>query len=83
MPVLKAPPRQPKTTPIQIRLDDDARMKLTKYAEFVDCSPSYVVTEALKYLYRRDKEFESWLAGQHTNSYKPISKGESVQPETK
>jgi hypothetical protein len=43
--VLKAPPKQPKTTVVQIRLDNDARMKLTKYAEFLDCSPSYVVTE--------------------------------------
>jgi predicted transcriptional regulator len=61
MPVLKAPPKQPKTTPIQLRLDEEARTKLAKYAEYLDCSPSYVVTEALKLLYRKDKEFQSWL----------------------
>lgn len=83
MPALKAPPKQPKTTPVQLRLDDDARMKLTKYAEFLDCSPSHVVTEALKHLYRRDKEFQTWLADQHANSQEPISKGDSVQPEIK
>jgi hypothetical protein len=48
MTVLKAPPKQPKTTVVQLRLDDDARERLTKYAEFLDSSPSYVVTEALK-----------------------------------
>ena len=51
MAVLKAPPKQPKTTVVQLRLDDEAKMKLAKYAEFLDCSPSYVVTEALKLVY--------------------------------
>ena len=35
MAVLKAPPKQPKTTVVQLRLDDEARTKLTKYAEFL------------------------------------------------
>ena len=48
MAVLKAPLKQPKTTVVQLRLDDEAKMNLAKYAEFLDCSPSYVVTEVLK-----------------------------------
>src|SRR5215472_8042484 len=63
MPVLKAPPKQPRTTVVQLRLDDEARMKLTKYAGFLECSPSYVVSEALKLVYAKDKEFQSWLLG--------------------
>ena len=59
MAVLKAPPKQPKTTVVQLRLDDDAREKLTKYAEFLDCSPSYVVMEALKHVCQKDKEFQT------------------------
>jgi len=31
----------------QLRLDDEAMTKLAEYAEFFDCTPSYVVTEAL------------------------------------
>ena len=42
-------------------------MKLTKYAEFLDSSPSYVVTEALKLVCSEDKEFQSWLLDQHTH----------------
>lgn len=57
MAVLKAPPKQPKTTVVQLRLDDEAKSKLAKYAEFLHCSPSYVVTEALKLVYSKDKEF--------------------------
>ena len=42
MAVLKVPPKQPKTTVVQLRLDDEAKTKLAKYAEFLDCSPSYL-----------------------------------------
>jgi hypothetical protein len=58
-------------------------MKLAKYAEFLECSPSYVVTEALKLVYGKDKDFQSWLSGQHTNNHEPIVKGESIQLELK
>ena len=82
MPVLKAPPKQPKTTVVQLRLDDEARMRLTKYAEFLD-SPSYVVSEALKLVCNKDKEFQSWLAAQHAKTSEPTTKGESLQLELK
>jgi hypothetical protein len=66
--LLKAPRKQPKTTIVQLGLNDEAKMNLAKYAEFLDCSPSYVVTEALKLVYHKDKEFQSSLSGQHTSN---------------
>ncbi|PYS57114.1 MAG: hypothetical protein DMF76_23120 [Acidobacteria bacterium] len=83
MAVLKAPLKQRKTTVVQLRLDDEVKLKLSKYAEFLDCSPSYVVTEALKLVYRKDKEFQSWLLGQHTKVSGPSSKGDVFQLELK
>jgi predicted transcriptional regulator len=83
MAVLKAPPKRPKTTVVQLRLDDDARETLAKYAEFLDSSTSYVVTEALKLVCNRDKEFQAWLLGQHTKTSEPNPKGESFQLELK
>ena len=83
MSVLKAPPKQPKTTVVQLRLDDEARIKLTKYAEFLDCSPSYVVSEALKLVCNKDKEFQSWLSGQQPQTSEPTAKGKSFQLELK
>src|SRR6516164_5241123 len=83
MSVLKAPPKQPKTTVVQLRLDDEARTKLAKYAEFLDCSPSYVVTEALKLVCNKDKEFQSWLSRQHTKPSQPTKKEEAFQLELK
>jgi predicted transcriptional regulator len=83
MAVLKPPPKQPKTTVVQLRLDDEVKLKLSKYAEFLGCSPSYVVTEALKLVYHKDKEFQSWLSGQHTKVSEPSSKGDVFQLELK
>jgi predicted transcriptional regulator len=83
MAVLKAPPKQPKTTVVQLRLDDDSREKLTKYAEFLDSSPSYVVTEALKLVCNKDKEFQAWLSGQHATTSEPNKKEEAFQLELK
>jgi predicted transcriptional regulator len=83
MAVLKAPPKQPKTTVVQLRLDDDAREKLTRYAEFLDSSPSYVVTEALKLICNKDKEFQAWLSGRHVTTSEPSEKAEAFQLELK
>jgi hypothetical protein len=81
--ILKSPPKPLKTTVVQLRLDEEARSTLTKYAEYLDCSPSHVVTEALKLVYRKDKDFQSWLSGQHPNASEPSTKGESFQLELK
>ena len=83
MPVLKAPPKQPKTTVVQLRLDEEARTTLAKYAEYLECSPSHVVAEALKLAHRKDKQFQSWLSGQHTKTSEPSTKEESFQLELK
>jgi len=65
--LLKAPSKQPKTTTLQVRLEEEVRHNLDRYAEFIDANASYVVSEALKLLFRKDEEFKRWL-GQHTNN---------------
>lgn len=67
MAIIKAPPKQPKSVTIQARVEESVKVQLDQYAKFIDTSPSYVITEALKLLYRKDKDFQSWL-GQHTNN---------------
>ena len=74
MALLKAPPKQPKTTVVQLRLDEEARSTLTKYAEYLECSPSHVVTEALKLVHHKDQDFQAWLSGQHANTSERTSK---------
>ena len=68
MALLKAPSKQPKTTNLQVRLEEEVRRNLDKYAEFIDANPSYVVSEALKLLFKKDEEFKRWV-GQHNNEH--------------
>jgi predicted transcriptional regulator len=59
--ILKPPPRPPKNETLQIRVDEEIKAKLHRYAEFIISSESYVVSEALKLLFRKDSEFKAWL----------------------
>jgi predicted transcriptional regulator len=76
--LLKAPSKQPKTTTLQVRLEEEVRHNLDRYAEFIDANPSYVISEALKFLFRKDEEFKRW-AGQHPNGrHKEQIQGEAL-----
>ncbi len=68
--LLKPPSKQPKTTTLQLRLEEEVRHNLDSYAQFIDANASYVVSEALKLLFRKDDEFKRWSA-QHTNTHNP------------
>ena len=61
MAILKSPPKPPKNETLQIRIEEQIRSKLVKYAEFIDSSESYVVSEALEFVFRKVNEFENWL----------------------
>ena len=66
MAIIKAPPKQPKSVTIQARVEESVKTQLDRYAKFIDSPPSYVITEALKVLFKRDDEFRAWL-GQHAD----------------
>jgi len=83
MAVLKAPPKQPKNATLQVRIDEDLKYKVEKYAEFLETTGAYVVSEALRLVFNKDAEFKDWLADQHTKSHEPAEKGESLQLELK
>jgi hypothetical protein len=46
MSILKAPPKQPKNSALQLRVDKELKIKLDKYAEFLDSTESYVVSSS-------------------------------------
>jgi len=68
LPILKAPPKQPKAVTVQARVEKSVKTQLELYAEFIDASPSYVITEALRLLFRKDDDFRRW-ADQHANNH--------------
>src|SRR5271154_2062487 len=67
MAIIKAPPKQPKSVTIQARVEESVKIQLDQYAKFIDSTPSYVITEALKVLFKRDDEFKAWLGQQSGN----------------
>ena len=67
MAILKSPPKPPRNETLQIRVEETIRSKLAKYAEFIDSSESYVVSESLKLLFRKDEEFKNCLADSNNN----------------
>jgi len=73
LPLLKAPPKKSKTASLQVRIEEEVRFKLDAYAEFIDSSPSYIVTEALKLLFKRAEEFKHWSTQRtnHNNNHDP------------
>lgn len=66
MAILKAPPAEPKNETLQLRVSQDLKFRLMRYAEFIHANASYVVTAALERLFRKDAEFHEYLA-----KYKP------------
>lgn len=66
MPILKAPPVQPKNETLQLRVSQDLKFRLMRYAEFIHANASYVVSAALERLFCKDAEFQQYLA-----AYKP------------
>jgi len=76
LPILKAPPKQPKAVTVQARVEETVKTQLERYAEFIDASPSYVITEALKLLFRKDDDFKRWADQATTNHNNEKARGE-------
>ena len=78
--ILKSPPRPPKNETLQIRVEEQIKTKLHEYAEFIDSSESYVVSEALKMLFKKDEEFKSWLQDQlHNGNHSQNVEGSVIE----
>src|SRR5204862_77746 len=52
----------------EARVEESVKTQLELYAEFIDASPSYVITEAPSVLFRKDDDFRRW-ADQHANNH--------------
>jgi hypothetical protein len=78
MAILKSPRRPPKNGTLQVRVEETVRSKLAKYAEFIDSSESYVVSEALKLVFRKDVDFKTWLNEQSQNGEELHNGGTSL-----
>jgi len=76
MPILKAPPVQPKNETLQLRVAQDLKFQLMRYAEFIHANASYVVTATLERLFNKDAEFQEYLT-----TWKPAQSGDHSEGE--
>jgi hypothetical protein len=77
MPILKAPPVQPKNETLQLRVSQDLKFRLMRYAEFIHANASYVISAVLERLFNKDAEFQEYLA-----TWKPSQAGNHSEGET-
>jgi predicted transcriptional regulator len=82
MAIIKASPKQPKSVTVQARVEQSVKTLLDQYAKFIDSTPSYVITEALKVLFKRDGEFKAWLGQQASNPNQEQNQGEALTKAT-
>jgi hypothetical protein len=76
MPILKAPPIQPKNETLQLRVSQDLKFQLMRYAEFIHANASYVVSATLERLFNKDADFQEYLA-----TWKPSQSGDHSEEE--
>jgi hypothetical protein len=63
---------------VSARLDEEAHAMLQRYAAFLGgATHEYIIGESLKRLFRRDKEFNEWLA---KNGHGAAAKPDAAPP---
>jgi predicted transcriptional regulator len=60
MPLIPAPPAAPDKDTLALRVDRELHDQLRAYAEFLGSTKEYIVTSALRRVFRHDKEFIAW-----------------------
>ena len=58
-------PKQPKKDrdQITIKLDRDVLQSLERYCRYLDSSRDYVINQCLLFIFRKDRQFHEWAAG--------------------
>lgn len=65
MPFIPRQVKPPARIAVTCKVPAEMATVLKHYAEFLDSTQEYVVTETLRVAFRRDKEFHAWLATTH------------------
>ena len=75
-------PKQPKKErdQITIRLDHDVLETLEHYCRYLESSRDWVINQCLTFIFRKDKAFTMWLAGQGIASSPAIAGAAGGKP---
>ena len=67
MPLIPAPPAAPDKDTLALRVDRELHEQLRAYAEFLGSTKEYIVTSALRRVFRHDKDFIAWQQARDTS----------------
>ncbi len=73
MPLIPAPPAAPEKDALPLRLERELHAQLRDYAEFLGSSKEYIVTAALRRVFRHDKDFLAWQQGRRDAAKDPAT----------
>ena len=68
MPFIPRQAKPPARIAITCKVPEDLATLLKRYAEFLDSTQEYIVTETLRLAFTKDKEFQTWLSATQTNT---------------
>ncbi len=68
MPFIPRQVKPPARIAITCKVPEDLATLLKRYAEFLDSTQEYIVTETLRLAFTRDKEFQTWLHATQTDT---------------
>jgi hypothetical protein len=72
MPFIPRQVKPPARVAVTCKLPQHVATLLKGYAEFLDSSQEYVVTETLQLAFRKDREFQGWLTTTHPEAAKAL-----------
>jgi predicted transcriptional regulator len=79
MPIIPAQPQVEQKDTLSLRLDHAVHERLKQYAAFIQSPKDYVIGQALRRLFRKDKDFTAWVESQPNGNGHPVR---SETPET-
>lgn len=68
MPLIPAPPAAPNKDTLPLRIDQELHTQLREYAEFLGSTKEYIVSAALRRVFRHDKDFLAWQQARRANA---------------
>lgn len=78
MPFIPRQVKPPTRIAITCKLPQQVATLLKCYAEFLDSSQEYVVTETLQLAFRKDREFQAWLTTTYPETSTALGDGSSA-----
>lgn len=68
MPFIPRQVKPPARIAITCKVPEEVATLLKRYAEFLDSTQEYIVSETLRVAFARDKEFQIWLHATQTDA---------------